>query len=254
MFKEIKLKYILPLVFLTVLLYACQDAGRNSTGSEFMPEMTHSIAYEANTYTYYPRNTFSEPEEYHLYAQPRLPVEGSVPRGSILTENHPYYYGNTEEERARAMAEITENPFPVTEENLGSGQKLFTIYCAICHGENGDSKGYLVREDGGKFLALPANFMSDDLINSSNGRYYHAIMQGRNMMGPFSDKLDYKERWQVIQYIRSLQAKHKGLSYNHLENTLNDTDQPGGDSLETKPESVPDQTEQPVEASENSSH
>lgn len=227
----IKQKYILPFLFLTVMLVACQDAGRNSTGSEYMPEMAHSIAYEANMYIYYPRNTFGTEAEYHQYAQPRLPVEGSIPRGSAITVNHPYYYGDSEEERARATAENTDNPIEITEKGLERGKRLFTIYCAICHGENGDSKGYLVREDGGKFLALPANFMSDDLINSSNGRYYHAIMYGRNMMGNFSDKLDYQERWEVIQYIRSLQAKSKGLEYNHLINTFN-TDNPGGEIIE----------------------
>lgn len=240
MIKLIKLRYIIPLLFLVFLFAACQNAGKNSTGSEYMPEMSHSIAYEANTYIYYPRNTFSSEEEYYYYAQPRMPVEGSVARGSVNTDNHPYYYGPSEEERTRAMADIIENPFPVSEKSLAGGQRLFNIYCAICHGENGDSKGYLVREDGGTYLALPANFMSDDLINASNGRFYHAIMRGKNTMEPFLDKLDYEERWQVIQYIRSLQAKSKGLVYNHLENTLNTSDTPGGEVRQETVDAIAD--------------
>ena len=244
--QTIKLKYIIPFVFLTLILLSCQDAGKNQTGSEFMPEMAHSIAFEANSYIYYPRNTFSDEAAYHAFAQPRLPVAGTVPRGSNLTDMHPYYYGNSEGERARATADITENPVKITEKSLAKGKELFTIYCAICHGENGDSKGYLLREDGGKYLALPANFLSDDLMNSSNGRYYHAIMQGRNLMASYADKLDYEERWEVIQYIRSLQAKSKGLEYNHLENTLNTTDTPGGETVPEVPaEPISDQGKAP---------
>ena len=45
-------------------------------------------------------------------------------------------------------------------------------------------------------------------------------------MGGYSDKLSYEERWQVIQYIRSLQAASKKLEYSEKLNTLNTTDTP----------------------------
>jgi hypothetical protein len=72
----------------------------------------------------------------------------------------------------------------------------------------------------------PANFLLDDLINSSNGRYYHAIIYGKNLMGGYADKLSYEERWNVIQYIRSLQAASKKLEYSEKANTFNTTDVP----------------------------
>jgi len=55
-------------------------------------------------------------------------------------------------------------------------------------------------------------------------------MRGKNMMEPFFDKLNDHERWQVIQYIRSLQAASKGLVYNEVENSFNKTDKPLGKS------------------------
>lgn len=75
--------------------------------------------------------------------------------------------------------------------------------------------GYLVRDDG-KYPAQPAILVSDEFIAASNGRFYHAIMHGKNVMGAYSDKLSYKERWEVIQYIRSLQAQAKGLKYDEI--------------------------------------
>ena len=40
-------------------------------------------------------------------------------------------------------------------------------------------------------------------------------------MGPYSDKLNYQERWEVIHYIRSLQAGTKKLEYTATSNTFN---------------------------------
>jgi hypothetical protein len=49
-------------------------------------------------------------------------------------------------------------------------------------------------------------------------------MHGKNVMGSYADKLSYEERWQVIHYIRALQAQNKGLQYDENGNTLNKTD------------------------------
>jgi hypothetical protein len=59
-------------------------------------------------------------------------------------------------------------------------------------------------------------------------------MYGKNAMGAYKDKISYEERWQVIHYIRSLQAKALKLAYNEFENTLNDVDRPA--ALEVSPE------------------
>jgi len=232
--KIIRNYIILSVLFLTLALQSCQQAGGNSTGSEYMPDMGHSIAYEANYYNYYYHNTWGSEDEYYEYAQPKLPVNGTVPRTisrnfPIPTQgSHPYYYGDNEEDRAKAMAEIIENPLPITDAGIEEGKAMYEIYCATCHGEKADGNGYLVRDDGGKYPVQPANFLLEEHVNASNGRYYHAIMHGRNLMGSYKDKVSYEERWNVIHYIRSLQAKELKLTYNQLENTLNSVDQPAG--------------------------
>ncbi len=231
---------------------ACQQPGPNQTGSEFIPGMAHSIAYEANVYIAYPLNTFDEESVKSRYelSKPRKPVAGTIPRGYTgvafaadgeqakkelavleglegnaigvpLNGHVPYYYPNTDEGRARAAAEIIQNPFPITAEGLERGKELYNIYCGICHGEKGDGNGYLVREDGGVYPAAPKNFLLDEYVTASNGRFYHAIMYGINVMGSYADKLSYEERWQVIHWIRALQAKDRKLKYDENENTLN---------------------------------
>ncbi len=236
-----------------LFLASCAQPDADSPGSEYMPDMGHSIAYEANYYDYYYFNTWGSENEYYKFAQPRKPVNGTIPRGyagvyyangakaQLAVMNHldgktstneikvpkngavPYYYADTEEDRARASADIINNPFPITDDGLARGKELYNIMCGICHGEKGDGNGYLVRDaaEGGKYPAQPANFLNEEFSAASNGRYYHAIMYGLNVMGGYADKISYEERWQVIHWIRALQAKDKKLVYNEQLNTLN---------------------------------
>lgn len=242
---NINFQYLIVTMVGVTGFFSCQQPGTNKTGSEYFPDMAHSIAYEANTYAYYYHNTWGTEEEYHMMAQPRKAVSGTIARGAAGSNmdvvkgmnSHvgisvspngkvPYYYVDTEEDRARATAEIIKNPYPITAAGLEKGKAAYNIFCATCHGEKGDGAGYLVRDNGGKYPVQPANFMLDDLITSSNGRYYHSIMYGRNLMAGYADKLSYEERWQVIHYIRALQAANKQLEYSEKSNTLNNVDVP----------------------------
>ena len=47
------------------------------------------------------------------------------------------------------------------------------------------------------------------------------FMFGKNVMGGYADKLSYEERWQVIHYIRLLQADELNMEYSEAANTLN---------------------------------
>lgn len=258
--------YLLACICVTAVI-SCSPAGGSKRGHEFMPDMVHSTAYEANLYNYYYYNTWGSEEEYKKFAMPRHSVPGTVPRGSVAaalgstpeermlaygmftgTSSHhgiamapngavPYPYGDTEEERVRASREITANPFPITTAGLERGKQLYTIYCGICHGEKGDGLGYLVREEdpargitAGVYPAAPANLMKEDFIDTTAGMFYHSIVYGKNMMGSYADKLSYEERWQVIHYIRSLQAKVRGVPYDENANGLT-ADVPGAPIL-----------------------
>jgi len=239
----------LALIALTAFT-ACGDDVQDP-GTEYMPDMGHSIAQEANVLTNYYYNTWDNESTVKLrkLQEHNMPVANTIPRGYAgvafggansgammdamqgkdnsmaipMNGSVPYYYADTEEERLRATAEIQANPFPITAEGLERGKELYDVFCGICHGAKADGNGWLVDEANlnAKYPAAPANFLLDDHINSSNGRYYHAIMYGKNVMGSYKDKISYEERWQVIHYIRSLQAKEKKLEYSADANTLN---------------------------------
>jgi len=240
---------LLALIALTAFT-ACETDVQDP-GSEYMPDMGHSIANEANVIDDYYYNTWEKGSAISLREihERNMPVPNTVPRGYAgvafdganasammgsmqgegssmaipMNGSVPYYYSDTEEERTRAIAEIQANPFPITTEGMERGKVLYETFCGICHGNKGDGNGWLVDEANlnAKYPAAPANFLLDEHINSSNGRYYHAIMYGKNVMGAYKDKISYEERWQVIHYIRSLQAKEKKVEYSADVNTLN---------------------------------
>lgn len=246
------IKSVVLACLVAVLMYACAPAEGEFAGSEYMPDMGHSVAVEANTYNYYYYNTWDEQSTIQLrelLKNPDLPVSGTVPRGYAggflgsdadlaqlageagvahqripVNGSVPYYYEDTEESRALAIAEIQDNPFPITADGLARGKELYNIFCGICHGEKANGLGYIYdteQNPNAKYLAAPANLINEEFSAASNGRYYHAIMYGKNVMGAYADKLDYEERWQVIHYIRSLQAKEAGATYSEDENTYN---------------------------------
>jgi mono/diheme cytochrome c family protein len=237
-------KYFILLLFVAVI-YGCSGPGGENPGTEFMPDMGHSVAYEANLYDYYYYNTWGSEDEYYQFAQPRKPVANTVARGQAgigpgdvtgaasmqgyeINGSVPYHYEDTEAERTRASKEIISNPYPITNAGLSRGKALYEINCGICHGNKGDGEGYLVSESNPNavYPAQPAILTSDTFTYASNGRLYHAIMHGKNVMGGYADKLSYEERWQVIHYIRALQAKNKKLVYDEDINTLDQVSLP----------------------------
>lgn len=234
----------------------CSPAGKDKTGHEYMPDMYHPVSYEANQYSAYHWNHWDGANDGQTFSkaqlsQPRLKVHGTIPRGytsvyytdasaldyvrgknasnaiaAPINGGAPFVYANTEDDRIRCEKELVNNPFPITKAGLNKAKPLYDIYCGVCHGTKGDGQGILVTVPDAKYPAAPKNFLGDDMIGSGNGRYYFAVMYGKNVMGSYADKLSFEERWQVIHYIRSLQAKSKGLEYSEMANTLSSIEKP----------------------------
>lgn len=231
--KNITSIYSLALVcFAALLVASCGRADGEFTGSEYMPDMSHSIAYEANLSGYYVNNRWDSEEAYRAFVEPRKPVAGTVARGYLpfeyenledfrdtVTESHTQLQ---EKVRALIMADPSiVNPIrPTSKEELAKvlqhGGELYATACQVCHGKDLDGNGIIFNGGDGKYTAKPANFVSDEFIAANDGRFINAIVHGRNMMQQHTDKLTPNERWKVIHYIRSMQAAKKGVEYNPL--------------------------------------
>lgn len=229
--KNIKSLYTwLVLAGAVSLLWSCTSADGDYPGTEYMPDMVHSIAYEANHDVYYYNNTWGTEAEYEHYAKARKPVAGTVARGYLPSK---YTYLNDfkqspDESHAAVQDRVRElmmkdpeivNPIvPATDDELtkvvDQGKYLYTQYCWTCHGDKLDGNGPLYNEGEGKYSAKPANLINEDMQGSADGRFLNAIMHGKGQMQQHSDKLSPMERWKVIHYIRSKQAKEAGTEYN----------------------------------------
>jgi mono/diheme cytochrome c family protein len=256
------LKYIigavLGVVTLAYLFSVCSPAGKNKTGHEYMPDMAHPVTYETNVYSAYEYNHWDAQSAFTKaqLSQPHGKVEGTVARGATgvyyagagiedvlrgknapnaistpINGEAPFPYMNDIKEpylneRIRCEQELVANPYPITDAGLAAAKPLYNTYCGICHGEKGDGQGWIYSKPDSKYPAAPKNLIGDDMIAAGNGRYYYAIMHGKNVMGGYSDKLSFEERWQVIHYIRALQAKAKNLEYGETANTLSNIEKP----------------------------
>lgn len=135
-----------------LMLESCSPAEGNKPGHEYMQDMGHSIAYEANLVDYFYYNRWNL-DGYLKLAQPRNPVEGTIARGYVglakysnapipamvqqefanetINGSVPFYYADSEADRTRAENEIKINPYPITKKKHWSTVNYYMIYIVV---------------------------------------------------------------------------------------------------------------------------
>ncbi|MDP4265412.1 MAG: cytochrome c [Bacteroidota bacterium] len=105
---------------------------------------------------------------------------------------------------APESAKSQKNPFPPDKSSIKRGKDSYITECARCHGETGKGNGpAVVRLD----KVIPPDLTNDQVQNQSDGELYWKISEGRRPM-PYKKKaLTDDQRWDVINYIRSLKGK-----------------------------------------------
>jgi mono/diheme cytochrome c family protein len=89
---------------------------------------------------------------------------------------------------------ITPNPA-----SLAQGKALFTINCAMCHGQTSAERGPV-----GKMLKPPPPGLDHDLVRErSDAHIFKAVTFGFGRMPPFKDKLSPRERWDLVNFLRT---------------------------------------------------
>jgi mono/diheme cytochrome c family protein len=175
---------ILTLLSVTVILAAACDRGPNHRGWDYFPDMFYSPAYP----------TWSENTAFTDSATMQPPVAGTVPRHMV-----PFQYQRTDQDRERAGRELA-NPLTADAFNTARGQKVYDVYCMICHGERGDGQGYLFTS--GKYLVPPASLVDANVADQPDGMIYHTISVGFGIMAEYATLIRPEDRWRSIIYIR----------------------------------------------------
>lgn len=100
---------------------------------------------------------------------------------------------------------IPENPMPGDEASITRGANLFEIHCQMCHGQTGEGTGPIAA-----FLIKfkPANLTSPVVQSKSDGSIFLTITNGlEGRMPPLNENLTVSERWDVVNFVRTLQAE-----------------------------------------------
>jgi mono/diheme cytochrome c family protein len=200
------MKVQLVIIFIAGLIIAgCSNVRRNP-GIVYMPDMGYSRAYE--TYAALDSNIFTTDtnEQGRKIFYDNMPVAGTIARGEVppftLTKDFP---GDTTNYVA---AKQIVNPLSnLDTAQMKEAERLYLIYCGVCHGPKLDGDGPLYKGGNGPFPSAPANFVGNDKYKAMpEGQMFYSVTFGKNLMGSYASQLTRTQRWMVIAYIKSKQG------------------------------------------------
>jgi len=193
---------VLAVLAVMAILVSCADSSREYSTDLQHFEPTVQFTADVDMYVSPSLETYGESDLFKDNMASRKPVPGTIPRGYM-----PYLYENTDEGYALAGNSL-KNPVDWSPEVVEKGKDLYTKFCVHCHGDKGDADGILITN--GKFPPPPSyltgvSSMGGTMLELQEGKMYHTITYGRNLMGSHASQLNADERWTIIHYIKELQ-------------------------------------------------
>lgn len=165
------------------LLSGCERDERKPN-FEYAPDMADSVPYDA----FAPNPNLADGKT----LQP-------MPAGTIARGETPLHYGSSPQEAERAGRELT-NPFSATPANIIRGEKVFGTFCTPCHGAGGLGDGPIVPR-----FPAPPSLLADHAKGLPDGRIFHIVTNGQNLMPSYAVQVLPDDRWKVVLYLRTLQ-------------------------------------------------
>jgi mono/diheme cytochrome c family protein len=160
-------------------------------------------------------NPLSRSDFYADQRSERPPVEGTVARDELRSDNY-FYTGKIGSNPGDVM------PFAVTKEVLDRGRERFNIYCAPCHSRLGDGNGFVPSRG---FARKPPSFHIARLEKAPLGYFFDVMTNGFGIMPDYASQIPPHDRWDIVAYIRALQ----------LSQNANMSDVPAGQQIPSAP-------------------
>ena len=103
-------------------------------------------------------------------------------------------------------------PFEITPLLMERGRERFTINCSPCHGDTAAGNGI-----SSKFgLVAIANLNLERIRKMADGEIFNTITHGKNTMLGYGDRIQVRDRWAIIAYVRALQKSQGGATINDV--------------------------------------
>jgi mono/diheme cytochrome c family protein len=102
-----------------------------------------------------------------------------------------------------ASAAHVKNPLAGNTSVLGDAKVLYVGNCAPCHGKGGKGNG----PAAAALKVKPADHTSAKIQSMSDGSLYWMIATGQTPMPSYKTALTTKQKWELVNYIRTLAKK-----------------------------------------------
>jgi mono/diheme cytochrome c family protein len=184
---------------------SCGGAKGDDPGHAYMPDMYYSRAYE--TYGYNDVGGEFDSLKKRGINYTGMPVPGTVARGDMIS------YHLTNDSAGLQAAVALKSPLDTvaaTSTQMKEAERLYLVYCGICHGDKLDGTGPLTAS--GAYVAAPANFTAPNIKAFPDGHYFYVMTYGIRTMGSYASQLTPEQRWWVLKYIRSKQGPAGGAA------------------------------------------
>ena len=198
------------LAFLTAVLLTSCGASGDRQGTEYAPNMYHSVPYDPYTQIVdkdagswltsidYPDGhaEFFNSNKYNPF---RMNMR-ETPANTVSRNKHgwlPYRIGKDSLDFA---SRTLTNPLDSTAAVVAEGKVLYEMYCDHCHGAKGAGDGKVSE----KYNGIP-NYKSDALKNITEGHIFHVITHGKNLMWAHGSQISPEDRWKIAKYVKTLQ-------------------------------------------------
>ncbi|MFH2132643.1 MAG: cytochrome c [bacterium] len=103
----------------------------------------------------------------------------------------------------------TPNPFKPDPESLANGRLKFNTYCQVCHSDSDliNAAGFAATKINDLGMIAPAVItLTPDF---TDGYIYHKVKHGGAVMPTLGYATTDRDRWDIINYIRTLEKKHE---------------------------------------------
>lgn len=109
-----------------------------------------------------------------------------------------------EDWQAPPEAKKMKNPVTPNADNLASARAIYMDKCANCHGDKGAGNG----PEADMYTPAPADFTDAKMMNGmTDGELFWKMTEGRKPMPGFKKDLTDEQRWQVVNFLRTLVPK-----------------------------------------------